>query len=129
MSNEEFEQVYLPRYHNDIKAIARKLAKRDEELFKDLVQVGRIALWRLDLTKVASNEAAFVRQALWNKMVDVFRRQRPNRYQSLQTLLARGDQLLFDPVTGEPRLVGLTSQDRGAHGPVMEAAPDDDEEF
>jgi DNA-directed RNA polymerase specialized sigma24 family protein len=120
MTNEEFEATYLPRYNNDIKAIARKLAKRDDELCKDLLQVGRIALWQIDLGKVTSNEAAFIRQVLWNKMVDVFRRQRPKRYTSLQALLARGDQLVWDPATNEPRLVGPATRPRTEPGDVIE---------
>lgn len=104
MTNEDFERTYLPRYRGVIKALARKLARRDQELYEDLCQVGMIALWQLDPTKATQNEDAFVRQILFNKMTDVLRRDRPALYQSLTALMARGDQLTLDQA-GDVRLI------------------------
>ena len=105
MTNDDFEQKYLPKYRNVIKALARKLAKRDQELFEDLKQVGMIALWQLDPAQATTNEDAWIRQALYNNMTNVLRRDRPKLYESLQAHLAHGDQLMIDATTGEPSLL------------------------
>lgn len=90
--------TYLKRHVNDIQAIARKLARRDQELYEDLVQEGRIALWGLDVRKAKDNEDAWIRQALYNRMVSFLRRdrRRPKMFDSLDALLERGAQVVED---------------------------------
>lgn len=111
MTDDQFTRVYLPRYGRVIYALARKLARHDDELFEDLRAVGMMALWELDPSKAASNEDAWIRQALWNKMVDEKRRQYPMvadrpRFESLDGYLERGAQVGNDAGTGEARLMG-----------------------
>lgn len=102
---------YLARYKNAISALARKLARRDQELFEDLRQEGMIALWNLDPQKARDNEDAWLRQALWNKMVSFLRRERRRAFDSLDSLLERGAQVVEEggevtmvaPVSRKPR--------------------------
>lgn len=110
---------YLPRYINDIQAIARKLAKRDQELFEDLVQEGRIALWGLNPKKARDNEDAWIRQAIYNKMVSFLRRERRRVFDSLDSLLERGAQVMESdgeahmvaPLVRRPRSVDWDGSD------------------
>lgn len=113
MDEKQFE-TYLSRYINDIQALARKLAKRDQELFEDLVQEGRIALWGFNLARVRDNEDAWIRQSLYNKMVSFLRRERRHVFDSLDWLLERGAQVVVDtggeahivsPVVNRPRRI------------------------
>lgn len=102
MDEKQYEG-YLARYINDIQAIARKLAKRDQELFEDLVQEGRIALWGLNPKKARDNEDAWIRQAIYNKMVSFLRRERRRSFDSLDSLIERGAQVVEEG--GEAHMV------------------------
>lgn len=124
MTNEQFEQHYLPKYESVIKALARKLARKDQELYEDLRQVGMISLWQLDPTNAVSNEDAWIRQALYNKMTDVLRRERPAKYESLSAHLARGDQVVEDEILGGARLLHASSRPRSEASDFVEE--DDD---
>ena len=104
MDERLYEDTYLPRYAAAIKALARKLARRDQELFEDLFQEGMIALWKLDPANARDNEDAWVRQALWNNMVTFLRKERPARFESLEAHLARGAQVLLGD-DGEIRML------------------------
>lgn len=126
MTNEQFEKDYYPRYEGVINALARKLARRDSDLFEDLRAVGMMSLWELDPSKATTNEDAWIRQALFNKMTDVLRRDRPGVYESLQAHLGRGEQLVEDPSTGERRLIQGGQPVRGLTSDAQDG--DDDEE-
>jgi len=101
VTNEDFEQVYYPKYVNVIKAIARKLARRNTQLAEDLCQEGLIALWHLEPERARGNLDAFVRQAVKFRMIDYMRRERPAVFESLCARLERGDQMVQDPDTGD----------------------------
>lgn len=105
MRNKEFSQYYYPRYNTIITAIARKLGGTDDDLVDDLEQEGRIALLALDPSRATSNEDAWIRQALKNRMVDMLRKYNPRIYESLTRLLENGDQLERDEATGDVRLL------------------------
>jgi len=93
MKKEEFETVYYPRYRTVITAIARKLARSDDDLVQDLHQVGAIALFRLDVSKSLSNPDSWIRQAVKFKMIDFLRKNNPRAFDSLDAALENGDQL------------------------------------
>lgn len=95
MNAAQFDQYYK-RYANVIKAIARKLARRDQELHDDLVQEGYILLWRMDLSRVKDNEDAWIRQACYNRMVSFLRPERRRMHESLDSLVDRGAQVVED---------------------------------
>lgn len=95
MTNTEFEQAY-GQYASDIQAIARRLAKTDDDLCDDLNAVGMIALWQLELAPVTTNERAYVRQAVRNRMIDHLRRQRTHKTESLDARIEAGDQVVED---------------------------------
>lgn len=103
MTNAEFTELY-PKYESDIRAIARKLARRDNDLFEDLSSVGSITFWGLTLAKAETNEAAWVKSAVRKRMIDFMRKERSYSKESLNTLLARGNQVT-EGVDGEPSLV------------------------
>lgn len=125
MTEQEFNEIYFPKYRGVIKALARKIARRDQDLYEDLRSVGMIALWQMDPSKATQNEDAFIRQVLYNKMADVLRRDRPELYVSLTSRLAAGDQLYSDPSTGEARLLYAG---RPQHDPPPTEGLDEDEE-
>ncbi len=76
MTNEQFDDVYLPKYNRSIVAIARKIAAADENLYTELVQVGRIALWKFNIDAVRTNEQGCVNSHLRNRMIDFVRSER-----------------------------------------------------
>jgi DNA-directed RNA polymerase specialized sigma24 family protein len=96
MTEKEFNEVYYPRYLEDIRNIARKYAKTDNDLFEDLLQEGLLALFRCDIATVRSNESAFVRQAVKFRIVDFLRRSKIVLHESLDTHLQSGRQLAKD---------------------------------
>jgi RNA polymerase sigma factor (sigma-70 family) len=102
MTNEQFE-TYYKIYHSDIQAIARRFARTDEDLFDDLFQEGRLALLAFDPAKVHSNEKACVLQAVRNRIIDWLRAEKRDRTESLNALIANGDQITADD-DGKPRL-------------------------
>lgn len=114
MTNEEFESVYYPKYHAVIKAIARKLAHKNDALMEDLVSEGLIALWKLDPHKARDNPDAYIRQAVKFRMIDWVRKERPNMYESLTPYLDRGDQVVQDSDTQQARLVRVHEVHRRA---------------
>lgn len=93
MTDAQFALAYA-RYRRVIAALARKLARRDDDLAADLEQVGLIGLWRLDVSRATTNEDAWVRQALVNRMRSHIRSQHPERYVSLTALVDDGVQLV-----------------------------------
>ena len=114
MTNEEFEQVYYPRYTAVIRAIARKLAQKNDALMEDLVSEGVIALWKVDPSKAKDNPDAFIRQAIKFRMIDWIRKERPEMSESLTPYLERGDQVVHDADTNQARLVRIRELQR--HG-------------
>lgn len=112
MDDRQFDEVYLPKYKASIQAMARKLARRDQELFKDLYQEGMIALWRLSPAKAKDNEDAWVRQALWNNMVSWLRREHRRDFDSLDSLIEHGAQIL-DSEDGA-QIIAMTRTDARA---------------
>ena len=93
MTNQEFEDVYWPRYDSVVKAIARKLAQTNDSLVEDLYQEGLIALWECDPRKAKTNPDAFMRQAIKFRMIDFLRRERLKSTESLDSYLEYGMQL------------------------------------
>jgi DNA-directed RNA polymerase specialized sigma24 family protein len=104
MTEEEFARYY-EQYKGVIGRIARKLARGDEELLRDLKQEGLFALWRLNLAKARVNEDAWIRQAVKFRMVDFLRKLNPRVYESLQAHLDSGGQIVEDPEDGDLRIV------------------------
>ncbi len=103
MTNDEFT-TYYKKYENKIKAIARKHARRDEELYKDLIQEGAFALFKLNLTRVRVNEDAWIRQAIKYRMIDYLRKVNPEAYESLQDHIESGAQVFVD-ADGDTKLL------------------------
>lgn len=106
MTNQEFEQTYYPKYESVIKAIARKIAQRNDALMEDLISEGMIALWKLEPKKARDNPDAYIRQAIKFRMIDFVRKERPALFESLTPYLERGDQIVQDDDTHELRIVG-----------------------
>lgn len=100
MRRKQFEEYYA-KYLPAIRAIARKLAHRDDALAEDLEQEGAFALLKLDPSRARTNESAWVRMALHNRMVDFLRRYNPKVYISLDARFEAGDQLEQSEETGE----------------------------
>lgn len=72
MTEQEFDEYY-PRFFRQINAIARKISGANENMYDDLVQVGRISLWKFDLTRVKTNEVGCINRHLRNRMIDFVR--------------------------------------------------------
>lgn len=111
MTNEDFEQVYYPRYKLRIAAIARRFARRDDALYDDLFQCGCIKLWTLDLSRATTNIDSYVSKALARGMVDYLRQLDPRQYTSLEEVLSAGGQLVEDDF-GEPTIIEPTEAGR-----------------
>lgn len=109
MTNDEFEQVYYPKYHTVIRAIARKLAQTNDTLAEDLYQEGLIALWNCDPKKARDNPDAFIRQAVKFRMIDCLRREKLASTESLDARFERLEQLMMDD---SGALYLLNQQDR-----------------
>lgn len=107
MTNDEFEKVYYPKYETVIRAIARKIANKNDALMEDLVSEGMIALWKLDPAKAKDNQDAYIRQAIKFRMIDWFRKEKPAQYESLTSHLELGDQIVQDEDTKELKLVRM----------------------
>lgn len=105
MTNDEFTHVYYPKYSAVIKAIARKLAQRNDALMEELVSEGMIALWKVEPAKARDNPDAFIRQAIKFRMIDWMRKERPDSSESLTPYLERGDQVVYDPDSNQPRML------------------------
>lgn len=108
--NEKTFNAYYKIYYVEkrtIQRIARKLAKNNQSLYAELVQIGLITLWKLDPKRATINEDSWIRQALKNRMIDFLRQEfkKKPKIQSLDVLLESGDQLEKDPETGLPHLV------------------------
>ena len=69
MTNEEFERLY-PRYRKFTRAFARRFADFDHDLAEDYEQVGRIALWQFDLSRVQANEESCIKRAIRNSLLN-----------------------------------------------------------
>lgn len=94
---DEMFALYYGRHLNDIEAIARKIAKRDETLYDDLCQVGRIGLWRFNPAKVVDNEVSCIRNHLRFRMLDFIRQSKRKYVEALADYLAMGDQIVKGP--------------------------------
>lgn len=110
MTNKQFAH-YHPLYDNDVRAIARKFAKRDNDLFDDLYQIGLLALLDFRPESVRTNERACVRQAIRNRLIDYVRVERLASHTSLTAMLEAGDQLTADE-SGGAKLVLRTERNR-----------------
>lgn len=115
MMNEAMFHKYYNRYYikgRVIQRLARKLAKNDRALYEELVQIGLISLWKLNPKKARTNEDAWIRQALVNRMTDFLRKDRPVaiRIESLDARLESGDQLERDAETGQFKLIEHASK-------------------
>ncbi|TFH49106.1 MAG: sigma-70 family RNA polymerase sigma factor, partial [Lysobacterales bacterium] len=100
MRRKQFD-AYYAKYLPAIRAIARKLAHKDDALAEDLEQEGAWALLKLDPSRAKTNESAWVRRAVHNRMVDFLRRYNPKVYVSLDARFEAGDQLEQSEDTGE----------------------------
>lgn len=118
MTEAEFNRYYQ-EYESVICAIARKIARADDDLFEDLVQTGRITLSTLKPERATDNPDAYIRKAIRNKMADYMRKHKPSRYESLHALLAQGDQVVKGD-DGSPKLV--------RHNPSLDHLPRDPED-
>lgn len=100
MAQHDFEALYA-RYARAIRGIARKYGGSDDDLVRDLEQEGALILLQLETSRVQSNESAFVRNALRNRMIDYLRKQHLGSFESLDARLETGDQLERDEESGE----------------------------
>lgn len=100
MSEAEFNELW-PLYERDIQGVARKLARSDDDLWDDLVSVGMVTFWRLNLASVVTNRDAFVTSSVRKRMIDFLRKERRYTTESLNALLSNGFQLTQDDETGE----------------------------
>lgn len=107
MTNQEFEDVYWPKYDAAIRAIARKLAQTNDSLAEDLYQEGLIVLWECDPTKAKTNLDAFIRQAIKFRMIDYLRRERLKVTESLDGYIDSGMQIVEGP-DGMAELLDIT---------------------
>jgi DNA-directed RNA polymerase specialized sigma24 family protein len=96
MTNDEFEQVYFPKYDLTIRAISRKLGQTNDTLVEDLYQEGMIALWNCDPRRARENQDAYIRQAIKFRMIDFLRKERISEIESLEARLEKGEQLMLD---------------------------------
>ena len=96
--------VRYARYRTVIIAIARKLARDNDDLVDDLCQEGAVCLWKLDFSKARTNPDSMARQAIKFRMIDYLRRNDLRRMESLDRRMESGDQLEQDICTGELRL-------------------------
>lgn len=119
MRRRDFEKFYK-RYAPSIRAIARKLAQRDDELVQDLEQEGALALLLLNPARATTNPDAWIRQALKNRMVDYLRKLKLQKYDSLDGRLDNGDQVEQLP-NGELTL-------RSSRSPIVVRTRDEDDE-
>ena len=123
MNNRTFQKYYTKYFIEDriIQRLARKLAKSDTTLYDELVQVGLIALWKLDPKKALHNEDAWIRQALKNRMIDFIRKELPKKplIESLDGRLESGDQLEKNPDTGDFFII--TNKSRVEYYPEAES--------
>jgi hypothetical protein len=71
------------RYHVEwerrIVALSRRLSRGDRDLAQDLEQVGRCALWQLDLVCVRGEETRYIWRTLRNRMLNAVRQERRAR--------------------------------------------------
>lgn len=96
LSDADFQKYYR-LYEDDIRGVARTLARTNDDLCDDLYNIGLVTLWRIDVTTITRNERAFIRQAVRNRMTDFLRADRSKRYVSLDELLEGGDQVTYTP--------------------------------
>jgi RNA polymerase sigma factor (sigma-70 family) len=104
MTDQQFTE-YFSRYEQTINKIARKFAKRDDDLYDDLVQIGRVKLWKLELSQATSNEDPWIRTSIANAMRDHKRKEKAAEQDSLHHYLSQGDQVITDDLSGESRLI------------------------
>lgn len=123
MTNEEFTSRYWPKYRNAIEAIARKTARSDADLYDDLVAVGTIALLTLVPEKARTNQDAFIRNCIRNKIVDHMRWLNRRDFDRLDVYLAHQHDLVQDPISGEPMLVHGDNELVAAPGYLEDGSP------
>lgn len=116
MTNEQFEQVYYPRYRNVIEAIARRYARDEHDLHDDLVSAGTIGLLGLEPSRARpGHEDAYLRNGIRNKIIDFLRWLNRRDFDRLDAYLHRGHDVVQDPVTGDPMFVHGDSEFRAVH--------------
>ena len=74
MTHDEFARYYV-EWDMRIRSLACRLSRRDRDLAQDLKQLGRCALWQLDLVRVRGDETRYIWRILRNSMVDGLRRE------------------------------------------------------
>lgn len=94
MTNEDFDEVYYPKYNSVIRAIARKLANTNDALTDDLYQEGLMALWLCNPQGAQRNQDAYIRQAVKFRMIDFLRREKLADKESLDLQLEHGRQVV-----------------------------------
>lgn len=124
MTNQEFEDVYWPKYDAAIRAIARKLAQTNDSLAEDLYQEGLIVLWECDPTKAKTNLDAFIRQAIKFRMIDYLRRERLKVTESLDGYIDSGMQIVEGP-DGMAELLDVAELHRKKHLSLESTLGDD----
>lgn len=127
MTNEEFNEVYYPKYSSVIKAIARKLSNTNDALLEDLYQEGLVALWLCNPKEATRNKDAYIRQAVKFRMIDYLRREKLANQDSLDQHLEGGRQVARNP-DGTTRLVRYRGKSRCGNPGLGEYTQDDDEE-
>jgi DNA-directed RNA polymerase specialized sigma24 family protein len=115
MTEDEYNQ-FVVRYRLSIQGIARRIAGRNDELCDELIQVGRIALWKFDPTKATSNLDGLVKRHLRNRMID-FIRSTYNKYDGESLYDSDVDHFdLWVDGSGMAQLRNLTAYDRSTPG-------------
>lgn len=66
----------IAEYEPHLKRAASNIAPGRPYLVPDMVQEARIAIWQLDVGRLAQRDAAYVDRILRNRMIDVFETER-----------------------------------------------------
>jgi hypothetical protein len=74
VTHDEFARYY-EEWEMRIRSLSRRLSRRDRDLAQDLEQVGRCALWQLELACIKGDEKRYIWRMLRNHMLDVVRRE------------------------------------------------------
>lgn len=69
MTEEEFNELY-PRYREFTRAFARRLADSDPDMADEYEQIGRIALWEFDRSRIETNEDSYIKRAIRNTLLN-----------------------------------------------------------
>jgi DNA-directed RNA polymerase specialized sigma24 family protein len=128
MMQDRAYEALLAEFDKAIRGMARKFAGQNEDLYEDLWQIGRIALWKdVDLTKVRANRSSMIRKAIKCRMIDFLRAYKPGRYLSLDEFFEKGWQVSDDSLGDlylHPTRQNIPEPDAGA--PQVPDLEDDD---